>query len=111
MPHGKLRGAVEIEELHYFEPSLSGPAANQTPFTGDEDEHKAADADGENLSEADTAKTKTVLGAAGQQMHELQTKIRMASMHLQMMMHLQALMHLRMVMRMASTHLQMLMSH
>ena len=55
VPHGILRGAVKMEEVQYFEPNLSGPATNQTPFTGDEDEDKAADAEVENLTEADTA--------------------------------------------------------
>ena len=43
------------KEVQYFELNLSGPATNYSLFTGDEDKDKAADAEIENLTEADTA--------------------------------------------------------
>ena len=62
MPPGILRGAIKIKEVQYFEPNLSGPATNQTRFIGDEDEDKAADAEGEKQSQADTAENENVSG-------------------------------------------------
>ena len=52
VPHGILRGAVEMESLQYFEPNLSGPATNQSPFTVDNDEDQVEDAE-DHIGEAD----------------------------------------------------------
>ena len=52
VPPGIMRGAVEMETLQYFEPNLSGPATNQTPFSADNDEDNADNAE-DHLDEAD----------------------------------------------------------
>ena len=52
VPPGIMRGAVEMETLQYFEPNLSGPATNQTPFSADNDEDNADNAE-DPLDEAD----------------------------------------------------------
>ena len=52
VPPGIMRGAVEMETLQYFAPNLSGPATHQTPFSADNDEDKADDAE-DQLDEAD----------------------------------------------------------
>jgi len=41
-----------MESLQYFEPNLSGPAANQSPFIGDKDEAQVEDAE-DDIGEAD----------------------------------------------------------
>ena len=41
-----------MESLQYLEPNLSGPATNQSPFTADNNEDKAEDAEN-HFSEAD----------------------------------------------------------
>ena len=52
VPNGIVRGAVDMESLQDFVPSLSGPATNQTPFTADNDEDQADDVE-DHLDEAD----------------------------------------------------------
>ena len=52
VPPGIMRGAVEMETLHYFEPNLSGPPTNQTPFSADNDEDNADNAE-DHFDEAD----------------------------------------------------------
>ena len=62
VPPGILRGANKMQEVQYFKPNLNGPATNQTPFTSDDHEDKAGDAEGENLSETDTTQHETNSG-------------------------------------------------
>ena len=56
VPPGILRGAVEMETLEYFAPNLSGPATNQSPFSADNDEDNANNAE-EHLDEAEPLET------------------------------------------------------
>ena len=59
-----------MESLQYFEANLSGPATRETPFTGDNDEDKAVDAECDKGSDADfTHKMLAIGGAAEHQMH------------------------------------------
>ena len=43
VPHGIVRGAVEMESLQYFEPRLSGPATHGTPFSAAREQTEADD--------------------------------------------------------------------
>ena len=56
VPPGILRGAVEMETLEYVAPNLSGPATNQSPFSADNDEDNANNAE-EHLDEAELLET------------------------------------------------------
>ena len=45
VPHGIDRGAVQMEALHHFHPTLAGPATAGTPFCADEGKEEADDAE------------------------------------------------------------------
>ena len=45
VPHGIEQGAVQMESLQHFHPTLSGPATAGTPFCADEDKEEADDAE------------------------------------------------------------------
>ena len=52
VPHGIAQGAVEMESVQYFSPTLSGPATRDTPFCAPEDPEGADEAEPEPTSGA-----------------------------------------------------------